>query len=101
MQRSLPVFSWSGLCEERLVERLVPIDKGRREHSGASARHEYQRRLLSLILRCGLAMGNFLDELMGGSFFAEVIERKDSRSVAFQGLITLKATFFQEKVAGT
>jgi hypothetical protein len=57
--------------------------------------------LLSLSLRCGLAMGNFLDELMGGSFFAEAIERKDSRSVAFQGFITLKATFFQEKVAGT
>jgi hypothetical protein len=46
-------------------------------------------------------MGNFLDELMRGSFFAEAIERKDSRSVAFQGFITLKATFFQEKVAGT
>jgi hypothetical protein len=33
----------------------------------------------------------FLDELTGGSFFAETIERKDSRSVAFQGLLTIKA----------
>jgi hypothetical protein len=35
----------------------------------------------------------FLDELTGGSFFAETIERKDSRSVAFQGLLTIKAAF--------
>jgi hypothetical protein len=44
---------------------------------------------------------DFLDELTGGSFFAEAIERKDSRSVAFQGLITVRATFLQEEVAGT
>jgi hypothetical protein len=31
----------------------------------------------------------FLDELTGGSFFAETIERKDSRSVVFQGLLTI------------
>jgi hypothetical protein len=43
----------------------------------------------------------FLDELTGGSFFAEAIERKDSRSVAFQGLITVRAAFLQEEVAGT
>jgi hypothetical protein len=55
----------------------------------------YQR-MLSLSLRCGLAMGNFLDELMGGSFFAEAIERKDSRSVAFQGLIAVRAAFVEE-----
>jgi hypothetical protein len=36
---------------------------------------------------------DFLDELTGGSFLAEAIERKDSRSVAFQGLLTIKATF--------
>jgi hypothetical protein len=36
---------------------------------------------------------DFLDELTGGSFFAEAIERKDSRSVAFQGLITVRAAF--------
>jgi len=30
---------------------------------------------------------DFLDELTGGSFFAEAIERRDSRSVAFQGLL--------------
>jgi hypothetical protein len=36
---------------------------------------------------------DFLDELTGGSFSAEAIERKDSRSVAFQGLLTIKATF--------
>jgi hypothetical protein len=35
----------------------------------------------------------FLDELTGGSFLAEAIERKDSRSAAFQGLLTIKATF--------
>jgi hypothetical protein len=28
---------------------------------------------------------DFLDELTGGSFFAEVIERRDSRSVVFSG----------------
>jgi hypothetical protein len=78
------------------VERLVPIDKGRREYSGASARHEYQRMLLSLSLRCGLAMGNFLDELMGSSFFAGAIEKRDSRSVAFQGLIAVRAAFVEE-----
>jgi hypothetical protein len=44
---------------------------------------------------------DFLDELTGGSFFAEAIERRDSRSVAFQGLITVRATFLQEEVAGT
>jgi hypothetical protein len=43
---------------------------------------------------------DFLDELTGGSFFAEAIERKDSRSVAFQGLITVRAAFLQEEVAG-
>jgi hypothetical protein len=52
--------------------------------------------LLSLSFRCGLAMGNFLDELMGGSFFAEAIERKDSRSVAFRGLIAVRAAFVEE-----
>jgi hypothetical protein len=36
---------------------------------------------------------DFLDELTGGSFFAESIERRDSRSVAFQGLITVRAAF--------
>jgi HAMP domain-containing protein len=44
---------------------------------------------------------DFLDELTGGSFFAEAIERRDSRSVAFQGLIAVRATFLQEGVAGT
>jgi murein DD-endopeptidase MepM/ murein hydrolase activator NlpD len=44
---------------------------------------------------------DFLDELTGGSFFAEAIERRDSRSVAFQGLITVRTTFLQEEVAGT
>jgi hypothetical protein len=39
---------------------------------------------------------DFLDELTGGSFFAEAIERKDSRSVAFQGLITVWAAFVEE-----
>jgi hypothetical protein len=39
---------------------------------------------------------DFLDELTGGSFFAEVIERKDSKSVAFQGLITVWAAFVEE-----
>ena len=43
----------------------------------------------------------FLDELTGKSFFAEAIERKDSRSVAFQGLLTIKTAFLQEEVAGT
>jgi hypothetical protein len=38
----------------------------------------------------------FLDELTGGSFFAEAIERKDSRSVAFQELITVRAAFVEE-----
>jgi hypothetical protein len=41
---------------------------------------------------------------MGGSFSVEAAEMKGKegkRSVAFQGLIILKATFFQEKVAGT
>jgi murein DD-endopeptidase MepM/ murein hydrolase activator NlpD len=36
---------------------------------------------------------DFLDELTGGSFFAEAIEKKDSRSVVFQGLITVRAAF--------
>jgi hypothetical protein len=36
---------------------------------------------------------DFLDELTGGSFFAEAIERRDSRTVAFQGLLTIKAAF--------
>jgi hypothetical protein len=36
---------------------------------------------------------DFLNSLVGGSFFAEAIERKDSRSVAFQGLLTIKAAF--------
>jgi hypothetical protein len=44
---------------------------------------------------------DFLDELTGGSFFAEAIERKDSKSVAFQGLITVRAAFLQEEVTGT
>jgi hypothetical protein len=39
---------------------------------------------------------DFLDELTGGSFFAEAIERKDSKSVAFQGLITVWAAFVEE-----
>ena len=39
---------------------------------------------------------DFLDELTGGSFFAEAIERKDSRSVAFQGLIMVRAAFVEE-----
>jgi hypothetical protein len=39
---------------------------------------------------------DFLDELTGGSFFAEAIERRDSRSVAFQGLITVRAAFVEE-----
>jgi hypothetical protein len=39
---------------------------------------------------------DFLDELTGGSFFAEAIERRDSRSVAFQGLITVWAAFVEE-----
>jgi len=43
---------------------------------------------------------DFLDELTGGSFIAEAIERKDSRSVAFQGLITVRTAFLQEEVAG-
>jgi hypothetical protein len=44
---------------------------------------------------------DFLDELTGGSFFAEAIERKDSKSVAFQGLITVRAAFLQEEVTET
>jgi HAMP domain-containing protein len=39
---------------------------------------------------------DFLDELTGGSFFAEAIERRDSRSVAFQGFITVWAAFVEE-----
>jgi len=45
-----------------------------------------------------------LNRLMGGSFSVEAAEMKGKegkRSVAFQGLITLKATFLQEEVAGT
>jgi hypothetical protein len=41
-------------------------------------------------------MGNFLDELMGSSFFAGAIEKRDSRSVAFQGLIAVRAAFVEE-----
>jgi murein DD-endopeptidase MepM/ murein hydrolase activator NlpD len=44
---------------------------------------------------------DFLDELTGGSFFAETIERRDSRSVAFQGLFTVRTAFLQEEVTGT
>jgi hypothetical protein len=36
---------------------------------------------------------DFLHELTGGSFFAEANERRDSRTVAFQGLLTIKAAF--------
>ena len=43
----------------------------------------------------------FLNRLMGESFTVEYIERKDSRSVAFQGLLTIKAAFLLEEVAGT
>ncbi len=43
----------------------------------------------------------FLNNLMGGSFIVEAAEKKGTRSVAFQGLIALKATFLQEEVAGT
>jgi hypothetical protein len=39
---------------------------------------------------------DFLDELTGGSFFVEAMERKDSRSVAFQRLITVRAAFVEE-----
>jgi hypothetical protein len=39
---------------------------------------------------------DFLDELTGRSFFAEAIERRDSRSVAFQGLITVRTAFVEE-----
>jgi hypothetical protein len=39
---------------------------------------------------------DFLDELTGGSFFVEAIERKDSRSVSFQGLIAVRAAFVEE-----
>jgi hypothetical protein len=39
---------------------------------------------------------DYLDELTGGSFFAEAIERRDSKSVAIQGLITVRATFVEE-----
>jgi hypothetical protein len=45
-----------------------------------------------------------LNRLMGGSSSVEAAEMKGKegkRSVVFQGLITLKATFLQEKVAGT
>jgi hypothetical protein len=41
---------------------------------------------------------------MGGSFVVEAAKRKEKMGrgvVAFQGLIALKATFLQEKVAGT
>ena len=46
----------------------------------------------------------YLNKLMGGSFNVEAAERKEKMgkgSVAFQGLITLKATYLQEEVAGT
>jgi hypothetical protein len=39
---------------------------------------------------------DYLDGLTGGSFTAEAIERKDSKSVTIQGLITVKATFVEE-----
>jgi hypothetical protein len=39
---------------------------------------------------------DYLDELTGGSFTAEAIERRDSKSVAIQGLITVRATFVEE-----
>jgi hypothetical protein len=39
---------------------------------------------------------DYLDELTGGSFTAEAIERRDSNSVAIQGLITVRATFVEE-----
>jgi hypothetical protein len=42
----------------------------------------------------------FLNNLMGGSFIVEAAEKKGTKSVAFQGLIALKATFLQEGVAG-
>jgi hypothetical protein len=45
-----------------------------------------------------------LNRLMGGSSSVEAAEikgKEGKRSVAFQELIMLKATFFQEKVAGT
>jgi hypothetical protein len=38
---------------------------------------------------------DFLDKLTGGSFFAEAIERRDNRSVAFQGFITVWAAFVE------
>jgi hypothetical protein len=47
----------------------------------------------------------FLNNLMGGSFVVEAAERKGKkkgkRSVAFQGLLTIKTAFLQEEVAGT
>jgi hypothetical protein len=36
---------------------------------------------------------DFLNSLMSGSFSVEAAERKGKRSVAFQGLLTIKATF--------
>jgi hypothetical protein len=47
----------------------------------------------------------FLNNLMGGSFVVEAAERKGKkkgkRSVAFQGLLTIKTAFLQEEVAVT
>jgi hypothetical protein len=45
-----------------------------------------------------------LNRLMGGSFSVEAAEMKGKegkRSVAFQGLLTIKTAFLQEGVAGT
>jgi hypothetical protein len=45
-----------------------------------------------------------LNRLMGGSFSVEAAEMKGKegkRSVAFQGLLTIKTAFLQEEVAGT
>jgi hypothetical protein len=45
-----------------------------------------------------------LNRLMGGSSSVEAAERKGKegkRSVAFQGLLTIKTAFLQEEVAGT
>jgi hypothetical protein len=43
---------------------------------------------------------NFLNRLTDGSFSVEAAEKKGKRSVAFQGLLTIKAMFLQEEVAG-
>ena len=41
---------------------------------------------------------DFLDELTGGSFSVEAIERNDSKSVAFQGFLTIRAAFLHEEM---